>query len=124
MSSFARQFIPNRDFADAIGNPQEGDGLPKPSNQDAQMSVATALGINSISMIESIMHDIEEMIKGDKIYSLDGYILCLSRIISHKIGWECVNMVFTKMSMPVPSHFKVLFGQSAQSVLPPMMKVG
>ena len=82
--------------------------FPEPSASDQQIGVAALLGIYSVGMMDSITHDICTMIEKEQRYSLDGYVLCLSRILASDIAWECINRAFKKKSEPVPiSYYRV-----------------
>lgn len=81
----------------------------KPPSKEQQTVAALALGINSIGMVETLIADMLEMIKAGQRYSLDGYILCLSKIISHKVGWECILRAFKNAGETVPTKYHRLF---------------
>ncbi len=118
MSDFTRQFIPNQEWAEKTGSPPGESVVPDPTLHDYQASFATALGIQSVGMIEVIIADLCSMIKKEQRHSLEGYVICLARIESHKIAWECINSAFSKMNEKLPSHFLSLFNQTEQ-VTPP-----
>ena len=94
---FVKPSAPNPKIDETISVPQDG------------ASSAIALGINSIGMVEVIITDISDMIKSGQRYSLDGYILCLSRIISHNTAWECITRAYKIMGETVPKKYQQLF---------------
>ena len=96
--------------------------FPEPAVPEKQMTVATTLGINSIGMVEIIIHDLKQMIEKEQRYSIDGYILCLSRIISKEISWRCITKAFSDQGEPIPSQYQQLFNRNEEK-LPPTMEV-
>lgn len=70
------------------------------------------LGITFNNQVETIIDDISSMIKSDYRKALDGYILCLSRIIKHNIAWTCIERGFSQENEKIPSKYYVKFNQN------------
>ncbi len=78
---------------------------------DTQVAVACMLGITAANMQDTIISDICNMIEQGLRVALEGYILCLSRIVSHKIAWRCITEAYIKKGESVPKKYYDLFGQ-------------
>jgi len=109
--SFTKQFIPNEPIT-----PLDADGLPESTTQDYQATFAAAIGINATGMIEVITKDLSRMISNQQRYSLDGYIQCLYRIVSHNLAWECITQAFSEQNEPVPPKIGKLFNMDSPTI--------
>lgn len=74
-------------------------------------SVASALGIVAANAVDMIISDIQQLITSGQRTKLDGYILCLSKIASHRLGWHCVTTAYQSHQESVPSQYYALFGK-------------
>jgi hypothetical protein len=83
---------------------------------DTQTAVAHMLGITASNMQDTIISDICNMIEHGFRVALEGYVLCLSRIVSHKTAWRCINEAFAKKGESVPQKYFDLFGQSLKTI--------
>ena len=116
--SFTKQFAPHQEYPEG----ELKGSFPSPM-PDKQMSAAAAIGINAIGMVEIIMHDIKEMISKEQRHSIDGYILCLSRIIAKDIAWKCIVRAFGDKGEPVPTRYQQLFERTQSAERITTMKV-
>lgn len=73
--------------------------------------VAQALSIAAHDIEEIVISDIEAMI--DKGYrpALEGYVLCLSRILDHDKTWNYITAAFQQKSEKIPSKYYKQFGK-------------
>jgi len=117
--SFTRQFNPQDGYPEG----ELKGSFPNPAVPEKQMAIATALGINAIGMVEAIIHDLKKMIEQEQRYSIDGYILCLSRIISRDVAWKCMEKAFGEKGEPVPSRYQKLFERTQETRPISTMKV-
>ena len=78
-------------------------------------TIAAMLGIEASNMVEVIIADIAKMIEQDYRKPLEGYVLCLSRIMKHTIAWNCITEAFSQKNEKVPSKYYELFGQNADT---------
>ncbi len=85
-----------------------------PSGTRVQM--ADILGLTAEDMHNIIVDDIAGMI--DKGYrpAMEGYILCLSRIMSHDKAWKSIIEAFHQKSEKVPSKYYSQFGQTKEQI--------
>jgi len=111
--SFTKQFI-----QDGTAPPEQldKDGLPEASARDYQATFAAALGLNTTGMIEVVISDLSHMIEKEQRNSLEGYIQCLYRIMSHKLAWDCITQAFVGKNESVPAKIKKLFGKNENEV--------
>lgn len=80
--------------------------------------VAEALAIAKGDLEDVVVADIKAMIQKGYRSPLEGYILCLSRIIDHKKGWEYLSRAFQECNEKVPERYHKQFGQHLSSVPP------
>lgn len=73
--------------------------------------VADVLGIIKEEMQDTIVADISAMIEKNYRPALEGYVLCLSRIIRHDVGWKCITKAFSAKNEKVPQKYYAQFGQ-------------
>ena len=73
---------------------------------------AEMLGITSAGMSEAIISDIVGMIDKGYRRNLEGYILCLSRIVKHDMAWDCITVAFAKQKESVPAKYYQLFNKT------------
>ena len=119
--SFTKQFNPPPDYPEG----ETKGHFPTPSIHEEQASLAATLGIASIGMVEIITHDISQMIEKEQRHSLDGYILCLSRIISKEIAWKCITRAFVIKGEPVPTKYQLIYEKhQIDESSPKTMQVG
>lgn len=103
--SFTRQFEPPRpEYPECSGS--------FPTNKiSPQAGAAALLGINSLGMVETIIADISELLSRNEWKSLNGYVLALSRIISHEVAWKCITESFRQSKESVPKKFYEVFSR-------------
>lgn len=91
-----------------------------PENNAAGVSpiVTEALGIANADLEEVIIGDISAMLKKGYYTPLEGYIFCLSRIISHKKAWKCILKAYSDCGQSVPKKYYPHFGQDPDEFLP------
>jgi len=115
--SFTKQFIVQDETV--VHQPDERldeNGLPEASARDYQATFAAALGLNTTGMIEVVISDLSQMIEKEQRHSLEGYIQCLYRIMSHKLAWDCITHAYTGKNETVPPKIKKLFGKNEDEV--------
>ena len=116
--SFARQLREQFTTTDKPSAEGNTNATPPPTPQQGRASVAIALGINSIGMVDAISSDILDMLKKNQRYSLDGYVYCLSRIISHATAWECIIQSYKTAGEAVPKKYQQLFDKEIADTSP------
>lgn len=79
------------------------------TSESSQVAVARLIGITAANMMDTIQSDIESMIEEGLRNQLDGYIFCLSRIVSHKKAWHSINRAFNSKGEKVPQKYKQQF---------------
>ena len=79
------------------------------ASESSQAAVARLVGITAINMMDTIQADIESMIDEGLRMQLDGYIFCLSRIVSHKKAWYSISQAFHNKGEKVPHKYKQQF---------------
>ena len=106
--SFTRQF----EQPQKIEHPEcEGEF---PSVDASSVSgAATVLGITSMGMVDVIVSDIKELLGRNQWDSLNGYVLCLSRIISTDIAWNCITEGFKGCKEAIPQKYYKAFGKGS-----------
>lgn len=110
--SFTKQFM----VQDEVVLGHTSEGIPDPTPHDYQATFAAALGINTSGMVEVVISDLGNMITKNQRNSLEGYIQCLYRIMSHKVAWECIVRAYTSKNEIVPAKVKKLFGRDEYEV--------
>lgn len=81
-----------------------------------ETQVSEILGIAATDMHEIIVADIAAMIDKGYRSALEGYVLCLSRIIDHKKSWKSIVEGFHQKNEKVPSKYYSQFGQTEETV--------
>ncbi len=105
-------------FRSEDDKPQETQDL-----QELQSAVSAMLGVTASGMDDTITNDIQMMIENGQRLSLEGYILCLSKIVQHGKAWSLINKAFQTKNESIPAKYKVLFDQRSTPVLDASMKV-
>ena len=84
----------------------------KPDNVQKQTSaLSELLGITAMNMVNTITDDIANMIQTGYTKEIEGYILCLSRIMKHDTAWECIQDGFKRTNEKIPQKYYALFGK-------------
>lgn len=81
----------------------------KATHSQEQLGVSAAMGILAMQMTEVISQDIATMIEKEERTKLDGYILCLLRIMNKKIAFKCICEGYTRKDEKIPSDYIKLF---------------
>ncbi len=89
----------------------EIDPFIPPAKFDKVMEVIQGAALGRIQT--AIVDDIGAMIDKNQRYSIDGYILCLSRMISHEIAWSGVQEAYQAKNQTVPPKYAKLFTTNA-----------
>jgi len=84
------------------------ESKPSPEKVDTA-TISQALGILGSAMTEIIASDIGQMIERDMRKEIDGYVLALSRIMRHDLGWKCIQNAFASKQETVPAKYKSQF---------------
>ncbi len=58
---------------------------------------------------ETIYVDIQDLIDKNKREALDGYVYCLSRIVSKSVAWKQIQKAFQDKKEKVPGKYFSLF---------------
>ena len=90
----------------------------KDSSAPDASAVAEMLGITAINMANTVTDDVEAMIKQGHRKSLEGYVLCLSRIIRHANAWVYIEEAFKRTGESIPGKYYALFGKTRDSTSP------
>lgn len=99
------------------------DGIPVDRQQEIpkeQSSVICGLiGMVAEDMGEIIISDIEGMIDKEYRAALEGYVLCLSRILDHNVAWKHICNAFKNKNEKVPGKYFAQFGKKEEEPTPP-----
>jgi len=92
-----------------------------PEYQAEQKAVlANLIGMQVSNLDFTIYTDALAMIKNDQRERLDGYIYCLSRIISHEVALTQIQRAYKDVGESIPKYYLQLFNLDP----PPMPKGG
>jgi hypothetical protein len=86
---------------------------------EARVDVSELLGLTAQDMRELIIDDIAQMIEKGYRVALEGYVLCLSRIINHETAWEYIVEAFRSKNEKVPNKYYAQFGRKPDDLPPP-----
>lgn len=93
------------------------------STQDKPSGVTTnvseLLGLTIKDMEDTIVSDIAAMIEKGYRAPLEGYILCLSRIMKHETAWNHIVDAFRQQNEEVPKRYYPYFGRNLDEKPPP-----
>lgn len=93
------------------------DNTPEvPNVQQQSNTMAELIGITARNMVEKIIDDLSTMIEKEYRDALEGYVLCLSRIIKHETAWHCISEAFAHENEQVPKKYYELFGQDPDKI--------
>jgi len=95
----------------SIGRDLEKQFQQTNNPETANKAVSELLGITAKNMGDIIVSDIAGMIEQGFREALEGYVLCLSRIIKHDTAWKHIAVAFNKHEEKVPQKYYALFGQ-------------
>lgn len=96
----------------------------KDTSDLAQELLKGTFALASEDMAEVVISDISGMLRLDYRKALDGYILCLSRIISHERAWDYISEAFQACGEKVPAKYYERFGRTQESEVKPKRLVG
>jgi len=88
---------------------REGIAQEQAKESQSNSSISQVLGIIGSTMTEVIESDIGKMIERDLRQEIDGYVLALSRIMRHDLGWKCILNAFASKQETVPAKYKSYF---------------
>lgn len=88
--------------------------------QELQSAVSAMLGVTASGMDDTIIKDIEMMIENGQRLSLEGYVLCLSKIVQHNKAWNLINKAFQAKNESIPAKYNTLFNKKSTPVEPSM----
>lgn len=100
----------------SIGRDLEKQFQETHSKEDTASAISGLLGITAENMGNTIIDDIASMIRKGYRDALEGYILCLSRIIRHSVAWKCIGEAFGKTGEKIPQKYYELFGQDPSKI--------
>lgn len=86
----------------------------KNTSSEVGTQISDILGVAANDMHEIIVGDITGMIDKGYRSALEGYVLCLSRIIDHKKVWKSIVEAFHQKNEKVPSKYYSQFGQTEE----------
>jgi len=104
--TFTRQFEVNSELPKAE-LPQGTANIPIPPTVEAIKADIASTLIQMTS--EVVISDLCNMIAKDQTFSLEGYVMCLYRIIAHDKGWGCILQAFSQQGKPIPEKIKKLY---------------
>lgn len=85
---------------------------PKPEIPPQQKeAIANLVGLVVSGFDETVISDLSTLIQQGRREGINGYVLCLSRVVRHELGWELVKKAFEQEKEKVPSKYNRLFGQ-------------
>ena len=85
-------------------------------SEDTASAISELLGITAKNMGNIIIDDLASMIQRGFHEALEGYVLCLSRIIKHSLAWKCIGEAFGKTGEKIPTKYYKLFGQDPNKI--------
>ncbi len=100
----------------SIGRDLEKQFQETHSEDAKRAGISELLGITAKNMGDTIIDDLATMIKKGFREALEGYVLCLSRIIKHSIAWKCIGEAFGKTGEKIPQKYYELFGQDPSKI--------
>jgi hypothetical protein len=80
-------------------------------NPKEDVNPASAIGLVLSNYHSTILNDLRTMLKKQQTNSLEGYILCLSRVLNHKLAWHLIDQAYRTVNAPIPRRYYALFGQ-------------
>lgn len=99
---------------------RQPDGNKPSGCPESRSNVSEILGLTAAQdMKDAITGDIEAMIEKGYRSALEGYVLCLSRIISHDTAWEYILEAFRNKNEHVPGKYYKQFGKNPKDIIPP-----
>ncbi len=114
----------SKDLRDSINQNENNSSTNKTTNSsEIESTLSSLLGITYHNMNDILISDITKMIEDGQKYSLDGYVLCLSRIIKHELAWDCINAAFNKQKEHIPGKYYQLFNCPADHIDPTLPRV-
>jgi len=97
---------------------EPGGGKPPPA-PEIRADISEILGLTAQEMMkDTVISDIGAMIERGYQSALEGYVLCLSRIIAHDTAWEYIVEAFRSQSEVIPVKYYKQFGKKPED-LPP-----
>ena len=94
----------------------------KESSPAIRADISDLLGLTSEDMHDIVVSDIVTMIKKGYRTALEGYVLCLSRIVRHDTAWGYIVEAFRETHEKVPGKYYPQFGRNPDE--PPPLKKG
>jgi hypothetical protein len=79
-------------------------------------AMAQLLGITAMNMVDTITSDISTMIEKEYRAALEGYVLCLSRIMNHDTAWQCITDAFLQKGEKLPKKYYKQFGKDPEQL--------
>lgn len=92
---------------------------------EVKQAIVNLVGLTLMNLDFAVHQDLCEMIEKGHREGIDGYVLCLSRVVRHELGWELLTKAFEEKGEKVPSKYQRFFGQAPNQVLSkPQWSVG
>lgn len=89
-------------------------------SQDASKDaskVAAILGFIGSSAAEMVTKDIEKLLDRNMLKELDGYVLAISKIMKHEIGWQCIVEAFAQKGKSIPQDYFKQFNMEQKDIV-------
>lgn len=81
-----------------------------PMIDEARGIVANMIGLTLRGAADAVVSDIGMLIEASKWDAVDGYVLALSRILSHERAYEMISKAFTQKGHKLPSKYSAILG--------------
>lgn len=91
------------------------DVSPQKTNKPEEKYVTalrSIIGLTINQVEESIIGDLDDLIKKERKQGLDGYVHCLYRIMNRDVSWGLIMEAYRRNSILPPDKYKSLFGQT------------
>lgn len=103
---------------DLIKSSQEANQSKK-DEEESKLLVANMIGLTMANMDDVVRDDIYNFITNGRRETLDGYVFCLSRLMSHEVAWRAIGTAFKKSGEKVPSKYEKMFSPQARRTASP-----
>lgn len=104
-----------RDIAKKAGAKNVDISPPEKANLNRR-DAKTVLGFVLATAEETIISDLIQMLRENKVHSLEGYVLCLARVVNHDESWLCISEAFRTCNAPIPDKYYTLFGKTRDTL--------
>ena len=76
---------------------------------DAKQLISKIIGLTMANLDNAVVDDICKMIEEDRREGIDGYVLCLSRVLRHDVAQDLIKKAFESKNEKPPAKYKLIF---------------